>query len=154
MESVLSQYLNSTWGVFTNLAVFILFGLASYDTYAKRWSAKTGKYKTTGRITWSGEIPGNKPPYLVSYSYNIDGALYNGELYIPPYRVKKTLEENPKGKEITIYYAAKDHGFSRALKPPNHSQIIGKSVFQYLIIPIIFVNIFSIYLYWLINASK
>ena len=146
--------MNSTFGIITNLIIFIFFGLVAYDTYAKRWSSKTGKYKTIGRITWSGETPGTNPPYLVSYSYNIDGALYIGELYVPPYRVKKTLEENPKGKEITVYYAAKDHGFSRAHKPPNHAQIIGKSVLQYLIVPIVFVNIISIYVFWLVNVSQ
>ncbi len=131
MESTISHYLNSTWGIITNTVIFSLFGLAAYNTYAKRWSAKTGKYKTKGRITWSGETPGTKPPYLVSYSYNVDGSLYNGELYVPPFRVKKTIQDNPKGKEIPVYYAIKDHGFSQAYRPPNHAKIIGKSVLHY-----------------------
>ena len=154
MESIVSQYLNGTWGIITNLIIFIIFGLVAYDTYAKRWSAKTGKHKTTGRITWSGETPGTKPPYLVSYSYNVECALYNGELYVPPYRVKKTIEENPKGKQITVYYAEKDHRFSRAYKPPNHTQIIGKSLLQYLVAPLLLVNFISIYIFWLVNVSK
>ena len=154
MESTISQYLNSTWGIITNSAILILFGLVAYNTYAKRWGAKTGKYKTKGRITWSGETPGTKPPYLVSYSYNVEGSLYNGELYVPPFRVKKTIEDNPKGKEITVYYAIKDHGFSQAYRPPSHMQVIGKSMLQYLIAPLIFVNLISVYIFWLANVSK
>ncbi len=154
MESTISQYLNSTWGITTNTVIFIFFGLVAYNTYAKRWTAKTGKYKTKGRITWSGEMPGAKPPYLVSYSYNVNGALYNGELYVPPFRVKKTIKENPKGKNITVYYAIKDHGFSQANRPPSHAQIIGKSALQYLIAPLLLVNLISIYIFWLANISK
>jgi len=154
MESTIAQYISSTWGLITNSIIFILFGLAAYDTYTKRWSAKTGNYKTMGRITWSGEVPGAKPPYLVSYSYNVEGVLYNGVLHVPAYRIKKTIQENPKGKEITVYYAAKDHGFSRAYRPPNHIQIIGKSVLQYLLAPLLFINVISIYIFWLVNASK
>ncbi len=154
MESIFTQYIDSTWGFTTNTIVFIIFGLAAYNIYAKRWSAKSGKFSTTGRITWSAEMPGAKPPYLVSYSYNVDGALYNGELYVPPFRVKKTIENNPKGKEVIVYYANKDHGFSQVNKPPNHFQIIGKSILQYLILPMVFINLISMCIYWLVDVSQ
>ena len=154
MESTFIQYIDSTWGFTTNTILVIIFGLAAYNIYAQRWSAKSGKYSTKGRITWSGEVPGAKPPYLVSYSYNVDGALYNGELYVPPFRVKKTIESNPKGKEVIVYYANKDHGFSQANKPPSHFQIIGKSILQYLILPMVFINLISMYFYWLVDVSK
>ena len=107
-----------------------------------------------GHFWMQFNMPGAKPPYLVSYSYNVNGALYNGELNISPFRVKKTIESNPKGKEIIVYYANKDHGFSQAYKPPSHIQIIGKSILQYLILPMIFINLLSMYFYWLVNASK
>jgi hypothetical protein len=155
MEISITQYIESTWGIIANLLIFIVFGLASYNTYAKRWSAKSGHYYTTGRITWSEnyQMQGQRHS-LVSYSYTVDGTLYNGEIYVSPFRAKKIVEENPKGKELTVYYSKKDPGFSKAYKPPNHLNIIGKSVIQYLLIPTVLVNIVTIYFYWLINASK
>jgi len=154
MEIFLTQYITSTWGILVNTPILIAFGIAAYDAYAKRWSAKSGRYTTKGRITWSGIMPGAKPPVLISYSYTVRGALYTGVLHVSPFRIKKTIEENPKGKEVTIYYSNKDPEFSQAFKPPNHFQIVGTSVLQYLLLPLVLVNIFSIYFYWLVNVSK
>jgi len=153
MQSIFTQYIFSVWGVTVNLLIFIVFGLAAYNTYAKRWSAKSGKHSTKGHITWS-EIMPEKKHALISYSYTVNGTLYNGELSISPFRVERTIKENPRGKEVIIYYSKKDPGFSKAYKPPNHYQIIGSSLLQYLLIPISLVNIVTIYFYWLVNASK
>ena len=152
MGSEYINYLSSNWTIWVNTPIFILFSLFTYNTYAKRWSSKTGKHSTTGRITWSGEIPGGKPPYLVSYSYHVDGALYNGQLSIPFLKVDETIKENPKGKEITVYYAKKEPGFSLANKPPTHYQIIGKSLLTHLLLPLFIINLIFTFVYWLTNV--
>ncbi len=154
MEIFSTQYIESTWGIITNLIIIIIFGLVAYNIYAKRWSAKSGKYSTKGYITWSGKIPGGKPPYLISYSYNINKVMYNGVLHVSPFRAEEEIKKNPKGKEIIVYYSDKDHGFSQAYRPPNHHNIIGQSVLQYLIAPLFLINLISAYAYWLISVSK
>ena len=148
------EYFNSTWGIVTNIPVLIIFGLACYSAYAKRWSAKSGKHSTTGRITWSEIFRFKNKHALISYTYSVDGKPYNGEIHVPPFRMDKTVKENPKGKEILVYYSKKEPGFSQANKPPSHYQIVGKSFFQYLVIPFTLINLFSAYFHWLVNVSK
>lgn len=152
MGSEFINYISSTWAILVNTPILILFGLVTYNAYAKRWSAKTGKHSTNGKITWSGKIPGGKPPYLVSYSYYVDGTLYNGQLSIPLLTADKAIEQNPKGKEIVVYYSKKEPGFSQAHKPPNHTQIIGKSLITHLILPLFLINIIFTFIYWLANV--
>ena len=154
MEGAFLKYLNSYWLYWINIPIFILFGLMAYNAYAKRWSAITGKHSTKGKITWSGKIPGGKPPYLVSYSYYVNGVLYNSQLRISPFRADKIIKENPRGKEITVYYANKDPGFSNAFKPPMNYQIIGSTIIQYLILPLVFINAIFSFIFWLLNAAK
>lgn len=60
MESIFVQYIFSAWGFTANLLISIIFGLAAYNIYAKRWSAKSGQYSTKGHITWSEMVPGKK----------------------------------------------------------------------------------------------
>ena len=154
MESDYVNYLSSNWVLWVNLPIVLAFGLVTYNAYAQRWGAKTGRYSTRGHITWSGRIPGGKPPYLVSYSYHVDGVLYNGQLYIPFYRVDKTIKQNPVGKEIIVYYARKEPGFSRAFKPPDHYQIIGSSLLAYLLVPLFLFNLIFAFIYMLANIQN
>lgn len=154
MVSEFIKYISSNWAFLVNTPIFIFFGLVTYNAYAKRWSAHTGKHSTRGHITWSGEIPGGKPPYLVSYSYHVDGTLYNGQLNISLLTADKTIRENPKGKEIVVYYAKKEPGFSQANKPPNHAQIIGNSLLTHLILPLLLINFIFTFIYWLANVNK
>lgn len=126
----------------------------AYNSYAKRWSAKTGKHSTKGRITWSGKIPEGKPPYLVSYSYHVNSTLYNGQIKMPLLNPDKIINENPKGKEITVYYSLKDPDFSNAYKPPSHSIIISSTILQYLIFPLVLINTITIFIYWLASEIK
>ena len=147
------NYINSVWGIITNIPILIVFGLICYNTYAKRWSAKTGKYSTTGRITWSEIYYTKNRHALISYTYAVNGKNYNGEMTVSPFKMEKTVKENPKGKEITVYYSKKDPGFSQANKPPSHFKIIGKSFVYYFVIPFSLINLFSVYFYWLINIS-
>jgi hypothetical protein len=146
--------MSSNWAVFVNTPIFIFFGLFAYNAYAKRWSAKTGKHSTQGHVTWSGEIPGGKPPYLVSYSYYVDGILYNGQLSIPLFSAEKIIKQNPKGKEIVVYYAKKEPGFSQANKPPSHAQIIGSSLITHLVLPLFLINMIFSYIYWLAHVNS
>jgi hypothetical protein len=120
----------------------------AYNTYAKRWSAKSGKYSTTGRITWSEIVPGKKHA-LISYSYHVDGTLYNGEYRVNPFRIKETVEKNPKGKEIKVFYSYKAPSFSNPNYPPSHSQIIGSTFMSYLFVPLIVINFIFMYVYLL-----
>jgi len=155
MESIITEYIESAWGITTNLVIILFFGLIAYNIYAKRWSAKSGSHYVRGRITWSELIRGTRyAQALISYSYYVDGIPYNGELYVSPFRMEKTIKENPKGKEITVYYSIKDPGFSRAYKPPSHVQIIGASVINFLLLPGILINIIAMYFYWLIDVSN
>ena len=154
MGSEFIKYITSNWTVFVNTPIFILFGLVTYSAYAKRWSAKSGKHSTKGHITWSGKIPGGKPPYLVSYSYQVDGALYNGQINIPLLTPDKTIEKHPKGKEITIYYAKKDPSFSKANTPSSHAQIVGNSLLTHLLFPLGLINIIFTFIYWLAHVNN
>jgi len=154
MGSEFIKYITSNWAIFVNTPIFIIFGLVTYNAYAKRWSAKSGKYSTKGHITWSGKIPGGKPPYLVSYSYYVDGTLYNGQINVSLIAPEKTIEKNPKGKELTIYYAKKDPSFSQANKPPNHAQIIGNSVITHLFLPLGLINIIFTFIYRLAHVNN
>ena len=153
------NYFNSAWSIITNIPILIIFGLICYNTYAKRWSASTGKYSTIGRITWSEIYYGKNTQILnkhalISYAYSVEGKTYNGVITVSPFKMEKTVEENPKGKEVLVYYSKKDPEFSQAYKPPNHFRIIGKSFIQYFFIPFILINLFSAYFHWLINVSK
>lgn len=148
------EYFTSLWGVSVNTLVLISFGLACYNKYAKRWSAKSGSYTVPGHITWSEIIEGKGKKALISYSYYVDGLLYNGEISAPLLQKEQAVYENPKGKKIVVYYSRKDHGFSRAGKPPTHLDIIGSTLVVYLVLPFVLLNIVSGYFYWLISVSK
>ena len=50
------QYMSSGWGLLANGLFIILFGMIAYNTYAKRWSAKTGRFFTEAKITWSEPV--------------------------------------------------------------------------------------------------
>ncbi len=149
------SYFGSLWGLVANILILVIFGLAAYDKYARRWSAKSGKHSVTGRITWSELIQmrrGNRA--LVSYSYRVDNKLYNGTIRIPAFQEAKIVNENPKGKEIVIYYSNKDHGFSRAYQPPTHLDIIGTTVLVYLLLPFVLINSVSWFIYWLFSINQ
>jgi len=146
-------YLFSTWGLLTNMLVVIVFGLTTYNTYAKRWSAMSGKFSTKGRITWSEMIPG-KNRALISYSYTVNNILYNGVITPSPFRMKKMVELNPKGKEITVYYSSKDPGYSQAFTPPNHMDTIIQSINKFLVFPAVLINTISFFLYWLFSINS
>jgi len=152
MESEFINYLSGNWVIWVNIPVLILFGLVAYNAYTRRWSAKTGKHSTNGHITWSGKIPGGRPPYLVSYSCYVDGTLYNGQINLPFLSVDRIIENNSKGKEIIVYYAKKEPGFSKAFRPPNHYQIIGNSLITHLLLPLFFINLIFTFIYWLANT--
>ena len=141
------NYLFSFWGILANLLVVIVFGFATYNTYAKRWSALTGNYFTKGKITRSELIEG-KNKALISYSYTVNHTHYNGEITPSPFRIKQMIELNPEGKEITVYYSLKDPGFSQAFTPPNHIYTIFQSVKQYLLFPALLINAAAYFLYW------
>jgi len=152
MESIFFNYITSNWLVYVNLPILILFTLMAYDAYAKKWSAKTGKYKTTGRITWSGSV--DYKHSLISYSYTVNGTHYNGTFPPSPFMMKKLFEKYPKGKEIKVYYSCKDPGYSTPNWPPSHSQIIGDTVIKYLIAPLLFFNIVFMYIHFLFNVKN
>ncbi len=128
------------WVLYVNALILIVFGLASYDKYAKRWSAKSGKNIVSGHITWSELIDTRRA--LISYSYHVNGVLYNGEIRIPAMQKEEMINKYPKGKEINVYYATKDPGFSRVDRPPSHLDIIGSTVFWYLLFPLGAINLF------------
>jgi hypothetical protein len=148
------DYFSSIWGLSINSLILVIFGLASYNKYANRWSAKTGNFNTPGHITWSEIIGGQTRKALISYSYYVESKLYNGEISAPPLQKEQAVIDNPKGKEIVVYYSDKDHGFSRANKPPSHQDIIGSTIVQYLLLPFVLLNIPLGYFYWLFSVSK
>ena len=148
------DYFSSIWGVSINTLIFIISGLAFYNRYAKRWSAKSGDFNTPGHITWSESFGGQTNKALISYSYYVEGKLHNGEISAQPLQKEQAVIDNPKGKEIVVYYSAKDHGFSRANKPPSHLDIIGSTIVQYLLLPFVLINIPAGYFYWLFSVSK
>ena len=137
----------------TNVIVVCVFGLVAYDRYAKRWSAKTGNYSVPGKITWSERMLIGKKRTLISYSYRVAGTLYNGEIHPPFHRIDETIRDYPKGKEITVFYAQKDPGFSRVDKPAGHFDIIGTSVMYWLVLPALFANFVSGFIYAVANAN-
>ena len=119
----------------TNFGILVVFGLVAYNRYAKRWASKTGRYSVPGRITWSERIALSKgSKMLVSYSYSVAGKPFVGEV---PQR----------------YWDTEDPGFSRIEKPPSHFDIIGSTLFFWLLLPLLGVNVVSGYVYWLINLA-
>ncbi len=152
MNNIFISYFNSLWGISVNIMIVIVFGLMAYNKYAKRWSAMTGKHSTLGRITWSQYVEENKR-VLISYAYSVDGVPYNGEIPAISFNTKKVLARYPKGKEITVYYAAKDPAFSKTGKPPSHAELIS-SILWYLTLPLSLINIPSIFLYWLVSINQ
>jgi len=152
MNNIFISYFNSFWGISVNILIVIIFGLMAYNKYAKRWSAMSGRYSTQGRITWSQYLEENKR-VLISYAYSVNGISYNGEIPGVLFNTKKVLARYPKGKTITVYYAAKDPAYSRAEKPPAYAQLVSSTLW-YLILPLCLINIPSIYLYWLVSINQ
>lgn len=145
------DYLNSVWGFITNASILFVFGLISYDTYAKRWAAKTGRFFVEGVITFSEMMDtGQRGRAMqVSYSYYFNGTKHVGEVPGKVWGAEQFVLDHPKGKAVTVYYAPKDSWFSRINKPPSHIDIIGNTVFMWLLFPMVGINMVSGYLYWL-----
>lgn len=145
------SYFDSIWGISTDAVILTVFGLASYDKYARRWSARSGVYSVPGKNTWH-EIIYNRRA-LISYSYRVDEVLFNGEIRIPPLNKEKLITRYPKGTTVKAYYSPKDPGFSRVDTPPDHFDIVGTTVFWYLLLPFVLLNIVSGFLYGLVNVG-
>ena len=138
----------------TNLGILVLFGLVAYNRYAKRWASKTGRYSVPGKITWSERIALSKgSKMLVSYSYNVAGNLYVGEVPQKYWDMDKFIADHPKGKEVTVYFAPKDPNFSRIEQPPSHFDIIGSTLLYWLLLPLLGINLVSAYLHWLVKIA-
>ena len=145
------QYMSSGWGLLANGLFIILFGMIAYNTYAKRWSAKTGRFFTEAKITWSELTTNSKGQNsaLISYSYYVDGALHNGVIPSHTLKPQSLVEEHPKGKLITVYFSQKDPDYSTAHKPPTHVDIIMSVIGMYLMLPVIIYNCIVFFIYWL-----
>ena len=86
MEQLINGYFFNGWVLFVNVVVFLLFGLKSYDVYAKTWLAHTGEYFAEGTITYSEFFVSPKRTLdiqypnqgIISYSYSIDNKFYVG----------------------------------------------------------------------------
>ena len=148
------QYLSSGWGILANGLFIILFGMIAYNTYAKRWSAKTGQFFTEAKITWSELTTNSKgqSKALIRYNYNVNGVLHNGVIPAHTLRPLSLVDEHPKGKLITVYFSQKDHGYSTAHKPPTHVDIIMSVIGMYLMLPVLIYNCIAFFIYWLANA--
>ena len=156
MTQIVMEYISSSIGTLVNLVLIIAFCLLSYNKYAKRWGALTGRYSTQGRITWSEYGPYNihtKNCALISYSYSVEGKSYNGTIDTRS-SPKQLVAHYPKGKDVTVYFAPKDPEYSRADKPPSHLSIISHAVSTYFVVPVILVNIPFLFIYWLFYIAK
>lgn len=153
------EYIESYGGIGVNVFIVCIFGLAAYSSYAKKWSAMTGHYFTDGHITWSeyvtyGITTSNSEQALVSYSYDVNGTLYNGVLNLPLFGKRQFVEKHPKGSSIKIFYSVRYPDFSRAIKPATHLDVIGASFLIYFLLPFMLINIPSIYFFWLVSINK
>ena len=91
---------------------------------------------------------------VISYSYKVDDDKYHGELKAPHHKAVEIVENNPKGKEMVVYYSKKDPWFSIANRPPSHFDIIGSTIAIYLLLPFVLVNLVYGYIFWLVRANE
>lgn len=114
MDSNIYAFIISGWGILLNIGLLMASLAFAYDKYAKRWGATTGRFSTTGKITWSeyGGL-GSSSLYdttLISYTYRINNKAYNGALK-GKLITQKQVDANPRGKEVRIFYAPRDPKF-------------------------------------------
>ena len=139
-----------------NLVILIIFGLFTYDKYAKRWTATTGQYHVNGRITWSEMGTSltqhtGKQQALISYSYHVNGQLFNGEMDTGLYP-EKLIKAYPRGKPVIIYYSPKEPSFSNVDAPSSLFNLLVKTIGSFFILPIILINGVVFFFYPMINA--
>eukprot|EP00494_Astrolonche_serrata_P029957 UN30224 len=95
----------------------------------------------------------NQKRMLVSYSYHVNTQLFNGEVPQKFSAADQYVANHPKGKEVTVYFAPKDPGFSRINSPPTHFDIIGSTAMLYAVLPFFALNAVSGYLFWIFNVT-
>lgn len=146
----LVEYLTSDWSIKFNAFLFLVSAPFAYDAYAKNWSATTGRYSTSGKVTWS-EGYMDKEGALVSYSYTVNGKLNIGEMR-KQYGQEEFVLAHPVGSQLTIYYSKKNPQFHKVNTPPSKVDLIRASLAR-IMITMGLVNIPSAYFYWLIGAA-
>lgn len=144
--TMLDQYTQSGWALWSS--VFILIGvvLYTYDRYAKRWSASTGTYQTNATVVFSELcVDGHsRTQAIVIYQYEVSGRIYRGELSAPKVNLAHFVEQYPLSTEFPVFYSAREHAFSSAFTPPNNITLIKRTVANCFAFPFVSLNVASL----------
>lgn len=164
MEDIFIGYINSTWGILVSSNLFILFGLKTYDVFAKIWPAYTGKYKADGIITYSEFIPlhndglngllrGHKNQGITSYSYRINNQLFNGIIDLSKLNQEQVAKHYYRGAKVVLYYSPRLPSYSFAGKKPKQLQIASKAISKWFVTPVLIITSISAFIWFLFNAG-
>lgn len=123
--------------IIANVASFICASLYSYQKYAKRWSASTGKYKTEAKVLWSSYevLPGKLKigeKGLLYLKYKVNDRIYNITYHCPKGKEKEYITDYPMGSFVPVFYSIKDPRYCEVIKPPLIKNIRNLSLMNFL----------------------
>lgn len=144
-----------------------VFGGKLYDLYAKSWLAHTGKYVTSGEITYSECAPQNARAMqylesdpegnystLLTYVYTVDNKRFVNN-YLTSELSKATVKEKfKKGAKIDVFYSPRLPSYSFIEKAPSRNEIFKRFFFKKFISPIVFLNLASCIFWYLFLAAN
>lgn len=153
--SLISQYFSSSWAIWSHAFILIYLSLRCYDVYAKRWSAKTGEFQTSGTITLSNicQDGHGRSHANVEYSYQVGSQLFQSSIPAPKAKLSSFIYAYNQGANVPVYYAPRDPAFSAVNTPPSNTEIILSTVQTHLVFPFLVLHIASVLSFCIFTAS-
>ncbi len=158
------EYMSSWLGITILVLSSAVFGLRSYDVFAKVWPVTTGRYCTDGWITWSefvspslvllreatSRVPNEG---LISYAYRVNNEQHNGTIPITPKLTQEEVDKSLyKGAKVKVYYSPRIPTYSYARKPPSQAIIAGSIVAKWFVVPVAVINGLAFFVWFLATA--
>lgn len=144
--SILDQYTQSGWALWSSVVILIAVVLYTYDRYAKRWSAGTGTHQASATVVFSALcVDGHsRTQAVVIYQYEVDERAYRGELISPKVNLAHFVEQYPLGTEFPVFYSVKEPAFSNAFAPPTNITLIKRTLASCFAFPFVSLNVASL----------
>lgn len=139
------DFISNLTHVKLSIALLVLALPFTYQIYAKRWSACTGRHFTKGKVLWSsydytGSYGSNRKVGIIDFNYWVDGELFHSYYYCPRGSGDYYVKKYPAGSVIPVFYSIKDPSYCVIDSPPSSFKVLFDSIGSYIISPLIVAN--------------